>query len=128
LQSAKRGIFRLRHGEVVLREVSLDEDEVIQGNLQSGVASARSTKSLLNESAKRKHSTSRSSFTTTLGLRELPDDLNHLGSRIDEAVDEVDLSVALPYQLRWRSLIEGRRSSRMLALLHWRQKLGAQGR
>jgi hypothetical protein len=97
LQSAKRGIFRLRHGEVVLREVSLDEDKVIQGNLQCGVAGARSTKSLLDESAKRKHSTSRSSLTTTLGLSELPDDLDHLGSRIDEAVDEVDLSIALPY-------------------------------
>ena len=94
----------------------LDEDQVIQSNLQSGVAGARSAKSFLDEGAQRKHPTSGNSFAPALGLRKLPNNLNHLGcgilgrtsqrengdSRVsmeltDEAVDEVDLSVALSY-------------------------------
>lgn len=114
LQRTKRGIFRLRHGEVMLWQVGFDEDQVVQSDLQSRVASTRSAKSLLDEGAEGKHSTSRSSLAAALGLRELPDDLNHLSGRIlkgsaeepgswtmyiltDEAIDKVDLSVGLSY-------------------------------
>jgi hypothetical protein len=85
----------LLHSEVMLGQVRLDEDQVVQGNLQGGVAGARTAKSLLDESAQGKHTTSSNSLATALGLSKLPDNLNHLGCGIDEAVDEVDLSVAL---------------------------------
>jgi hypothetical protein len=69
LQSTQRGILRLGHGEVMLGQMSLDEDQVVQGNLQSGVAGPRSLESLLDESAKGKHSRSRGVLATALGLR-----------------------------------------------------------
>jgi hypothetical protein len=131
----------------MLGQVSLDEDQIVQSDLQGRVTGTRSAKSLLDESAEGEHSTSSSSLTTTLGLRELPDNLDHLSSGIlmgdqrgnqgpgekrlltDEAVDEVDFSFALPYQLRRSSLANcSRRPSRMLALLYWRQELCTQGR
>jgi hypothetical protein len=113
----------------MLGQVSLDEDQIVQSDLQGRVAGTRSAKSLLDESAEGEHSTSSSSLTTTLGLRELPDNLDHLSSGIDEAVHEVDFSFALPYQLRRSSLANcSRRPSRMLALLYWRQELCTQGR
>ena len=109
----------------MLGQVRLDENQVVQCNLQGGVAGARSTKSLLDEGAQRKHTTSSSGLATALGLRKLPDNLNHLGcgifggtsqrgnegSRVsmeltDEAVDEVDLSVALSNQLRRSALVD----------------------
>jgi hypothetical protein len=108
----------------MLGKVRLDQDQVVQGNLEGGVAGARATEGLLDEHAKRKHSASRSIFTTALGLRELPDDLDHLSSGIDEAIDEVDLSVGLPYQLGWRLVVDScRRSTRILSLLQRRQDL-----
>lgn len=79
----------------MLGQVRLDENQVVQSNLQSGVAGARAAKSLLDEGAQRKHTTSSSGLAAALGLSKLPDNLNHLGCGIDEAVDEVDLSVAL---------------------------------
>jgi hypothetical protein len=113
----------------MLRQMRLDQDQVVQGNLESRVACARATKCLLNEHAKGKYSASRGILTAALGLRKLPDNLNHLGGRIDEAIDEVDLSIGLPYQLGWSLLVYScRRSTRILSLLQWGQKLGAQGR
>jgi hypothetical protein len=133
LQSTKSSILRLGHGKIMLGQVSLDKDQIVQSNLQSGVAGPRSLERLLDESAKGKHSRSRRILATTLGLRQLPDDLDHLGSRIlkgnksaaepgsgetslltDKAVHEVDFAFALPYQLRGTPLADGcRRSSRM---------------
>jgi hypothetical protein len=96
----------------------LDQNQVVQGNLQRRVACARATKCLLDEHAERKYSTSRSVLTAALGLRKLPDNLNHLGSRIDEAIDEVDLSIGLPYQLGGSLLVDSRgRSAGVLSLL-----------
>lgn len=132
----------------MLRQMRLDQDQVVQGNLESRVACARATKCLLNEHAEGKYSASRGILTAALGLRKLPDNLNHLGGRIlrrvnqrgnhgpgvkrvltDEAIDEVDLSIGLPYQLGWSLLVYScRRSTRILSLLQWGQKLGAQGR
>jgi hypothetical protein len=113
----------------MLGQMSLDENQVVQSDLQGRVTGTRSAERLLDEGAQGKHTTSRSSLATTLGLRELPDNLDHLSSRIDEAVHEVDLSFALPYQLRRTSLADcSRRASRMLALLYWGQELCTQGR
>lgn len=47
----------------------------------------------------------------------------------DEAVHKVDFTVALPDQLRWRTIVDGcRRSSRVLSLFHRRQIFGTKGR
>jgi hypothetical protein len=69
LQSTERGILRLGHGEVMLGQMGLDEDQVVQGNLQSGVAGPRSLERLLDESAKGKHSRPRGILAAALGLR-----------------------------------------------------------
>jgi hypothetical protein len=66
----------------MLGEVRLDENQVVQSNLEGRVAGARSLERLLDESAEGKHSWSTRRLTTTLGLRELPDDLDHLSCRI----------------------------------------------
>jgi len=68
LERTKRCVFRLGHGEVVLGQVRLDQDQVVQGNLESRVAGARAAEGLLDEHAERKYSTSRSILTTALGL------------------------------------------------------------
>jgi hypothetical protein len=107
LESTVRCIFRLSSGEVLLGQVRLDEDQVVQGNLQGGVASARSTESLLDKGTQRKDSTTRTSLTAALRLSELPDDLDHLSCRIDEAIDKVDFSFALPYELGRAPLADG---------------------
>jgi hypothetical protein len=113
----------------MLGQMRLDQDQVVQGNLQRRVACARATERLLDKHAERKYSASRSILTAALGLRKLPDNFNHLGSRIDEAIDEVDLSVGLSYQLRRGLLVDScRRPTRILSLLQWREKLGAQRR
>jgi hypothetical protein len=69
LQSTERGILRLGHGEVMLGQMGLDEDQVVQGNLQSGVAGPRSLERLLDESAEGKHSRPRGILAAALGLR-----------------------------------------------------------
>jgi hypothetical protein len=132
----------------MLGQMRLDQDQVVQGNLQRRVACARATERLLDKHAERKYSASRSILTAALGLRKLPDNFNHLGSRIlkrtnqrrnhgpgikrvltDEAIDEVDLSVGLSYQLGRGLLVDScRRPTRILSLLQWREKLGAQRR
>jgi hypothetical protein len=66
----------------MLRQMSLDEDQVVQGNLQSRVAGSRALERLLDESAEGQHSRTRRRLTTALGLRKLPDNLDHLSSRI----------------------------------------------
>jgi hypothetical protein len=69
LQSTERGILRLGHGEVMLGQMGLDEDQVVQGNLQSGVAGPRPLERLLDESAEGKHSRPRRILAAALGLR-----------------------------------------------------------
>lgn len=93
----------------MLGQVGLDENQVVQSNLERRVAGARSAESLLDKHAKRKYPASRSILTAALGLRQLPDDLYHLSSGIDEAIDEVDLAIRLPDELGWRSLVDVRR-------------------
>jgi hypothetical protein len=66
----------------MLGQVSLDEDQVVQGNLEGRVAGPRSLERLLDEGAEGKHPRSSRRLTTALGLRKLPDNLDHLGSRI----------------------------------------------
>jgi hypothetical protein len=84
LQCAQGDILGLRHGEIMLRQLRLDQDQVVQRDLQSGVAGTGPAKRLLDEGTKGKHSAPRSCLATALGLRELPDNLNHLSSRIFE--------------------------------------------
>lgn len=58
-----------------------------------------------------------------------PEDPGMVGVLTDEAVDKVDLAVALSNKLRGWSMVDSRRRSpRMLSLFHWRNVLGAHGR
>jgi hypothetical protein len=107
LQSAqRRNILRLLHSEVVFWHVTLDKDQVVQSDLQGAIARARTAQSLLDESPERQNS-SRCSFASAGGSRSGPNDFNHLSGRIDEAVDEVDLAVALSNELRRLSMVDG---------------------
>lgn len=48
-------VVGLFHGEIVLRDVGLNEDQVVQRNLEGGIAGARAAQSLLDEGAQRQH-------------------------------------------------------------------------
>ena len=75
-------VVRLLHGKVMLGHMSPDEHQVVQSDLQSRIACARATQSLLDKSTQGQYATSRRSLTAARRNGCRPDDLNHLSCRI----------------------------------------------
>lgn len=90
-----RDILGLFHGEIMLGHMTLDENQIVQGNLKRRVARPRTTQRLLNEGAQRQNTTTGGSLTPASRNRSGPDNLYHLSCRINKAVDKVDLAITL---------------------------------
>ena len=95
------GVDGLLHGEVVVGHVSLDEDEVVEGDLQGGEAGARTPERFLDEGAQRQDAV-RAPLARS---RNGPDHLDHGGGGV--------LMLCLStYPERTRQTISYRRDSR----------------
>lgn len=93
-------VRRLLGGKVVLGNVGLDENQIIERDLESRVASARATQRLLDEGSQRQHGLA-SQLTSACGRGEGPDGLDNLSRRINKTIDKVDLALRLANQ-SWR--------------------------
>lgn len=91
-------IPRLFHGEILSRDVPLDEDEIVHGYLQCRVAGARPLEGLLDEGPQGKNGLV-ANLVSANNRGQGPDGLDHESCRVDEVVNEVNLSVMLMYEL-----------------------------
>lgn len=112
LQSPQRLVLGLLHGEVNLGDVRLDEDEVVKCDLEGRVAGPGSAERLLNKGSKRQH-TAAGALVATGRHREGPNHLDHLGRRVDEAVNKLDSALALANQSGRRTRVDSGTSARV---------------
>jgi len=78
--------------------VRLDQDQIIQCDLERGIARARPAKCLFDVRAQGKHATTIGRLVAARDHGQGPNDLNHLRGGINKIVDKVDFAIALPNQ------------------------------
>lgn len=87
-------VVRLFHGEIVLGDMGLDQDEIVQGDLERGVAGARSAERLLDEGAQGQNGLA-ADIIVADDRRKWPDGFDDLCRGINKCVHKVDFAVAL---------------------------------
>lgn len=92
-------ILGLLSSKVVSRDMRLDENQVVESNLKSGVAGARAAQSLLDKGAQRENRLA-TQLASANNRRERPNCFDNLSRRINKAIDEVHFSVGLSNQRR----------------------------